>query len=193
MRYSAEQQQTRERLVRAAARRFRRRRSQASISKLMRNLHLTHGGFYRHFESKEDLFAEAFEQSLKELGHRFTNAIEQAARGGELKALIDAYLHVYLGQRGGGCPSPRLGRVDGYSRIDDSANGLVGAIKITVIRLTVALTVAPSEAPVSALFAAASINPVVGGPRCNDRDQRRREQSRHNVPSPPRRRPSEGG
>ena len=96
-------------------------------------------------------------------------------------------------QRGGGCPSPRLGRVDGYSRIDDSANGLVGAIKITVIRLTVALTVAPSEAPVSALFAAASINPVVGGPRCNDRDQRRREQSRHNVPSPPRRRPSEGG
>jgi hypothetical protein len=25
-----------------------------------------------------------------------TNAIEQAARGGELKALIDAYLHFYL-------------------------------------------------------------------------------------------------
>ena len=68
MRYSAEQQQTRERIVRVAARRFRCRRSQASISKLMRNLHLTHGGFYRHFESKEDLFAEAFEQSLKELG-----------------------------------------------------------------------------------------------------------------------------
>jgi len=76
---------------------------------LTRDLHLTHGGFYRHFESKEDLFAEAFEQSLKELGDRFTNAIEQAARGGELKALIDAYLDVdHLDDVAGGCPVAAL-------------------------------------------------------------------------------------
>src|SRR5262245_49376343 len=75
----------------------------------MRDLHLTHGGFHRHFESKEDLFAEAFEQSLKELGDRFTNAIEQAARGGELKALIDAYLDVdHLDDVAGGCPVAAL-------------------------------------------------------------------------------------
>src|SRR5260370_1171918 len=93
MRYNAEHKhQTRGRIVRAAARRFRSRGSEATIGELMRDLRLTHGGFYRHFESKEDLFAEAFEQSLKELWDRFTKAIEQAARGGELKALIDAYL-----------------------------------------------------------------------------------------------------
>jgi len=69
MRYPADhKQQTRERIVRAAARRFRRRGSDgAGIGDLMRDLRLTHGGFYRHFDSKERLFAEAFEHSLKEL------------------------------------------------------------------------------------------------------------------------------
>src|SRR5262252_1166702 len=111
MRYGpAHKQQTRERIVRAAARRFRSRGSEnAAIGDLMRDLRLTHGGFYRHFESKEDLFAEAFEQSLKELEDRFTNAIEQAAPGGELKALIDAYLDVdHLDDVAGGCPVAAL-------------------------------------------------------------------------------------
>ena len=31
----------------------------------MRDLHLTHGGFYRHFESKEDLLAEACRDSMR--------------------------------------------------------------------------------------------------------------------------------
>src|SRR4029453_10222509 len=72
MRYSPEhKRQTRERIVRAAARRFRTRGNEgAGIGDLMRDLRLTHGGFYRHFESKEDLFAEAFEQSLKGVGDR---------------------------------------------------------------------------------------------------------------------------
>ena len=110
MRYSAEhKQQTRGRIVRAAARRFRSRGSEAAVGELMRDLRLTHGGFYRHFESKEGLFAEAFEQSLKELLDRLTKAIEQAARGGELKALIDAYLDVdHLNDVAGGCPVAAL-------------------------------------------------------------------------------------
>ena len=110
MRYSAEhKEQTRGRIVRAAAGRFRSRGSEAAVGELMRDLRLTHGGFYRHFESKEDLFAEAFEQSLKELWDRLTKAIEQAARGGELKALIDAYLDVdHLNDVAGGCPVAAL-------------------------------------------------------------------------------------
>src|SRR5260370_24780402 len=95
MRYSAEhKERTRGRIVRAAARRFRSRGSEAAVGELMRDLRLTHGGFYRHFESKQDLFAEAFEQSLKELWGRLTKGIEQAARGGELKGLVAAYLPV---------------------------------------------------------------------------------------------------
>ena len=94
MRYAAEhKQQTRARIVRAAARRFRSRGSEgAAISDLMRDLRLTHGGFYRHFDSKEDLFAEAFAVGLDHVSQRLVRAAEAAPRGGELKALIDTYL-----------------------------------------------------------------------------------------------------
>jgi TetR/AcrR family transcriptional repressor of nem operon len=111
MRYTAEhKQRTRERIVRAAARQFRSRGGEgAGIGDLMRDLHLTHGGFYRHFDSKERLFAEAFEQSLREVGDRVTRAIEQAPPGGELKALIDAYLDVeHCRDVAGGCPVAAL-------------------------------------------------------------------------------------
>ena len=93
MRYAAEhKQETRERIVRAAARRFRSRGSQgAAIGDLMRDLHLTHGGFYRHFDSKEDLFVEAFARG-DEISRKIALAIEQAAPGCELKAFIDTYL-----------------------------------------------------------------------------------------------------
>ncbi len=72
MRYAAEhKQQTRQRIVRAAARRFRSRGAEgATIGTLMRDLRLTHGGFYRHFGNKEQLFLEAFEQALKEVTSR---------------------------------------------------------------------------------------------------------------------------
>jgi TetR/AcrR family transcriptional repressor of nem operon len=111
MRYSAEhKQRTRERIVRAAARRFRRSGGEgAAIGDLMRDLRLTHGGFYRHFSSKEDLFAEAFAQSLQEIRDRLIRACNQAPKGGELQALIDAYLDVeHLNDVGGGCPVAAL-------------------------------------------------------------------------------------
>ena len=111
MRYSANhKQQTRERIVRAAARRFRGRGGEgAGISDLMHDLRLTHGGFYRHFKSKERLFVEAFEQGLKEAGDRMTKAIEQAPRGSELEALIDAYLDIaHVNDMAGGCPVAAL-------------------------------------------------------------------------------------
>jgi TetR/AcrR family transcriptional repressor of nem operon len=111
MRYSADhKQRTRERIVRAAARRFRSRGSDgAGIGDLMRDLRLTHGGFYRHFDSKEGLFAEAFEQSLRELGDRVVEALEQAAPGTQLKTLIDAYLDIeHCDNVAGGCPVAAL-------------------------------------------------------------------------------------
>ena len=41
----------------------------------------THGGFYRHFGTKEDLVVEAFEAALKESGDRAIAAIERAQSG----------------------------------------------------------------------------------------------------------------
>ena len=107
MRYPAEhKQETRERIVQAAARRFRSRGSEgAVIGDLMRDLHLTHGGFYRHFDSKEELFAEAFGHILEELARKVLSTVENRPRGGELKALIDGYLDIeHCGNVAGGCP-----------------------------------------------------------------------------------------
>src|SRR5215831_16673591 len=94
MRYPAEhKQQTRERIVRAAARRFRSRGTEgAAIGDLMRDLHLTHGGFYRHFDSKDDLIVEALGHD--ELFQKVVSAIERAPKGSELKTLIDIYLDI---------------------------------------------------------------------------------------------------
>jgi TetR/AcrR family transcriptional repressor of nem operon len=111
MRYSAEhKQKTRERIVRAAARQFRSRGTEgAAIAGLMRDLRLTHGGFYRHFGSKEGLVAEAFESALKESGDRAIAAMEQAPKGQKMEALSNAYLDPkHCEDVAGGCPVAAL-------------------------------------------------------------------------------------
>ena len=111
MRYPAHhKQQTRDRIVRAASRRFRRRGTEApAIAELMRDLRLTHGGFYRHFGSKEGLVVAAFEAALKEWGDRVLAAVESAPSGSEMRALIDAYLDPrHCEDVAGGCPVAAL-------------------------------------------------------------------------------------
>jgi TetR/AcrR family transcriptional repressor of nem operon len=111
MRYPAQhKQETRERIVRAAARRFQRQGPErTAISDLMRDLRLTHGGFYRHFDSKEELFEEAIEHGLRRVSDRLAAAAEQAPPGGELKALIDTYLSPeHCGDTANGCPVAAL-------------------------------------------------------------------------------------
>ena len=71
MKVSREQvAQNRERIVEAAAQLFRERGFEGiGVADLMKEVGLTHGGFYGHFSSKEDLIAEAsalaFSRSLE--------------------------------------------------------------------------------------------------------------------------------
>jgi len=75
----------------------------------MRDLRLTHGGFYRHFDSKEDLFIEAFGESLEDLSRNVLSALEGVPPGGELKALINRYLSAeHCDDIAGGCPVAAL-------------------------------------------------------------------------------------
>jgi TetR/AcrR family transcriptional repressor of nem operon len=107
MRYPAEhKQQTRERIVQAAGRRFRSRGSEGTvIGDLMLDLRLTHGGFYRHFHSKEELFAEALDLALDQLARKVLSMVENGPPGGELKALIESYLDIeHCGNVASGCP-----------------------------------------------------------------------------------------
>jgi len=75
----------------------------------MRDLRLTHGGFYRHFENKEELFIEAFGESLEDRSRKMLSALESVPRGGELKAIINRYLSgEHSDDAAGGCPVAAL-------------------------------------------------------------------------------------
>lgn len=62
-----------------------------SVSELMQDAGLTHGGFYRHFPSREQLVAEATERAL---GQGSAGAVAAARLGGKrgYTALVDGYL-----------------------------------------------------------------------------------------------------
>jgi TetR/AcrR family transcriptional repressor of nem operon len=60
----------------------------------MKDLGLTHGGFYRHFKSKEELFVEAVTKALEQSGERMLRMAKAAPKGHELKAVIERYLSV---------------------------------------------------------------------------------------------------
>jgi TetR/AcrR family transcriptional repressor of nem operon len=53
---------------------------------------LTHGGFYRHFGSRDDLVVEAIEESLHELRDRLIAAAKDAEPGEGWKAMVRSYL-----------------------------------------------------------------------------------------------------
>jgi len=111
MRYPAHQkQETRERIVRAASRHFRGRGGEGvAIADLMGKLNLTHGGFYKHFDSKEQLFAEAVAKSFEDVRAWFAEAVVKAQPGGELRVLIEQYLSLeHCANPDSGCPLAAL-------------------------------------------------------------------------------------
>ena len=81
-----------ERILNIAAARFRRDGiDRLGVAELMSEAGLTHGGFYRHFESRDDLVAEAVEVALAQGSARTQSA---ASRGGwrAVRVIIDGYL-----------------------------------------------------------------------------------------------------
>lgn len=103
---------TRERIVRAASKLFRRRGyEQSGVDEVMAAADLTRGGFYAHFEGKSDLFAEALERAFDESEH---NLFEGRLAGLEGDAWHAAAAARYLAtkhrdQPEAGCPIPALG------------------------------------------------------------------------------------
>ncbi|MGC1328929.1 TetR/AcrR family transcriptional regulator [Pseudomonas sp.] len=108
MRYSADHKaQTHDRIVKEAAARFRRDGIGATgLQPLMKALGLTHGGFYAHFKSKDELVETALQAATDEL----TQVCEKAfAKQKPLHSFIDTYLSpTHRDSPEKGCPLPTM-------------------------------------------------------------------------------------
>jgi TetR/AcrR family transcriptional repressor of nem operon len=115
-------QQTRARIVEAAAAEFRANGvSGVGVAEIMRRAGLTHGGFYAHFASKEELLAEALERASRQARANLAGAADALPARRRLQLMIDRYLspeHAAHPERG--CPvaalAPELARADRKTR-----------------------------------------------------------------------------
>jgi TetR/AcrR family transcriptional regulator, transcriptional repressor for nem operon len=111
MRYDSEhKQRTREKVLKVAAKAIRAQGPhRVGVAAVMGKAGLTHGGFYAHFESKDDLVAAAIGQMFEEARgnwERLTQAKQPAAA---LAAYIDFYLSAaHRDAVSAGCPIPIL-------------------------------------------------------------------------------------
>jgi TetR/AcrR family transcriptional regulator, transcriptional repressor for nem operon len=90
-----QKERNRERIVAAAGRGFRARGIDGvGIDQLMKTAGMTHGGFYNHFASKEDLALEVLNQGFTTSLEHVAALIDEHPRSGRtaLNAIIDRYL-----------------------------------------------------------------------------------------------------
>lgn len=112
----ASKQATHERIVSIAAERFCELGIDGlSIANLMKEAGLTHGGFYKHFESRDQLVAEALDAALQRSDD------PQRASKASFAIFVSAYLsHAHRDAIGTGCALGALvndiGRVEGEAR-----------------------------------------------------------------------------
>lgn len=110
MRHSqAEKAKSRERIVEVAAVRIREQGTAApGVAEIMREAGMTHGGFYKHFDSRDDLIAAAIQQALREGEDMVARLMDGASD--PLAAYIDWYVSMeHVANPGRGCAVACLG------------------------------------------------------------------------------------
>jgi TetR/AcrR family transcriptional regulator, transcriptional repressor for nem operon len=102
--------ESRKRILEAAATLFREKGFDGvGLADIMEAAGLTHGGFYGHFGSKEDLQAQALSLALARSATGWSQLVDSAAAR-PLSALAGQYLSSYYrDNRGEGCPIAALG------------------------------------------------------------------------------------
>ncbi|MCA2202551.1 TetR/AcrR family transcriptional regulator [Streptomyces griseoincarnatus] len=107
-----EKARNRQNIVEAAGRMFRARGIDAvGIADLMKEAGLTHGGFYNHFASKDDLAAEVCNASFAASLGVLRQAVEEGdvPAGPPLRRVVEDYLSAeHRDAPDGGCPSASL-------------------------------------------------------------------------------------
>jgi TetR/AcrR family transcriptional repressor of nem operon len=110
--------ETHRKIVKDASRRVRAEGlSGAAVAAVMKDAGLTHGGFYKHFGSKDDLLLESLREGFREIEDTLAHAAQQSQPGEAWKAIVKTYLSLELCEHPErGCPlaalSPDLARTD---------------------------------------------------------------------------------
>lgn len=108
MRYAEDHKaQTHQRILHEAAARFRRDGIGATgLQPLMKALGLTHGGFYAHFKSKDDLVEKSLRCAVEQLDEARK---EKMSKDSSIQAFIDMYLAAaHRDEPEKGCPLPTM-------------------------------------------------------------------------------------
>ena len=161
MRVSREQAAlNRERIVATASRLFREKGYDGiGVADLMKCAGLTHGGFYGHFASKEDLLAEACGQAMSGAVERWRGVLARAPRH-PLGALARYYLTPeHRDNPGAGCAVASLG--PDVARVGEAVRQAMDAgLQQQLALLAEALQGTPAQKRRQAIVAYAS---MVGG------------------------------
>lgn len=100
-----EKELTRKLILDIAARKFREKGFDGiSVADLMSEAGLTHGGFYKHFKSRDDLIVEALRHMIKESYNSLSSGMDEITETG-IEAFLTRYLSDrHLGDPGDACP-----------------------------------------------------------------------------------------
>lgn len=131
MRVSRQQAaENRERIVETAARMFREHGFDGvGVDAIMNAAGLTHGGFYGHFQSKDDLAAEAVTRALE-------SSVEKQSRYTKLNDVVSGYLSGrHCADRANGCAVAALG-ADIVRQGDGVRHGLTTHVRVQLDRFT---------------------------------------------------------
>jgi TetR/AcrR family transcriptional regulator, transcriptional repressor for nem operon len=102
---------TRQRIIIAAAAAFRKNGiAGTGLADLMAAAGLTHGGFYRHFDSKDQIVAEACSAAAESLVEQLAASASGKSPQRGLKAIVEIYLSAaHRDEPADGCPLAALG------------------------------------------------------------------------------------
>jgi TetR/AcrR family transcriptional repressor of nem operon len=178
MRYDEDhKQKTRFKVLQAAARTIRAEGpDRVGVAAIMAEAGLTHGGFYAHFSSKDELIAEAIRQMFDDASERRRGWIEGKPPAEGFRDYIKFYLsRSHRDGRGSGCPLTAL--ATDIPRLPDAAKIVFGE---GVARMTASMTAllegigwpdaeAAAGALISEMVGAVSLSRSVADPEQSDR------------------------
>ncbi|HEY1424109.1 MAG TPA: TetR/AcrR family transcriptional regulator [Candidatus Acidoferrum sp.] len=111
MRYQPEHRaRIRQKIVKDAARRLRAEGLGGSaVTAVMRDAGLTHGGFYKHFASKDQLVTESLREAFQQVADTLVHAAQNRQRGTAWKSIVKTYLSAeHCDHAECGCPLAAL-------------------------------------------------------------------------------------